>query len=186
MSKFTDNLWQDLVREHGETLVQAERPEAGRTGRAGRATILRRPRVIAGGSLGLAGVGAALVLALGGTAATAPAAFALTQHDDGSVVAQLNYFTRQNLPELNAKLAAHGNGRGGHDPDGARPGSRSRDGHLHPGGGRVGTTGEDPRGHERHRGHRFRPVRWQYRGGYLPLGQLLHLEASGAGNSGAG
>ena len=69
MSKFTDNLWQDLVREHGETLVQAERPEAGRAGRAGRATILRRPRVIAGGSLGLAGVGAALVLALGGTRA---------------------------------------------------------------------------------------------------------------------
>ena len=110
MSKFTDNLWRDLVREHGATLAQAERPERGRAGRLGPGTILRRPRVLAGGSLALAGVGAALVLALGGTAATAPAAFALTQHSDGSVVAQLNYFTRQNLPELNAKLAAMGTG----------------------------------------------------------------------------
>ena len=110
MSKFTDNLWQDLVREHGARLEQAERPEAGRVRRIGRVAILRRRRVIAGGSLGLAGVGAALVLALGGTAATAPAAFALTRHHDGSVVAQLNYFTRQNLPELNAKLAAMGTG----------------------------------------------------------------------------
>jgi hypothetical protein len=113
MSRFTDNLWRDLLREHGAILAQSERPEPGwarRLGRAGRATVLRRRRVLAGGSLGLAGVGTALVLALGGTAATAPAAFALTQHRDGSVVVQLNYFTRQNLPELNAKLAAMGTG----------------------------------------------------------------------------
>jgi hypothetical protein len=108
MSKFTDNLWRDLVREHGPTLAQIDRPDPGRASRV--TILLRRPRVLAGGSLGLAGVGVALVLALGGTAATAPAAFAVTRHSDGSVLVQLNYFTKQNLPQLNAKLAAMGTG----------------------------------------------------------------------------
>ena len=35
MTKFTDNLWSDLVREHGPTLAHADRPEPGRA---------RRPR----------------------------------------------------------------------------------------------------------------------------------------------
>ena len=108
MSKFTDNLWRDLVREHGATLAQADRPDPGRVSRG--PVLLRRPRVLAGGSLGLAGVGTVLVLALGGTAATAPAAFAVTQRNDGSVLVQLNYFTNQDLPQLNAKLAAMGTG----------------------------------------------------------------------------
>ncbi|MCL2419121.1 MAG: hypothetical protein FWD04_07500, partial [Conexibacteraceae bacterium] len=107
MSRFTDNLWRDLVREHGATLAQIERPAPGRTGRP---TALRRPRILAGGSLGLAGVGVALVVALGGTAATAPAAFAVTKSNDGSVLVTLNYFTKQDLPQLNAKLAAMGTG----------------------------------------------------------------------------
>jgi hypothetical protein len=85
MSKFTDHLWQDLVREHGPTLVQADRPQPGRAG--GR--LLRRPRVLAGSTLGLAGVAAALVLALSGTAATTPA-LAVTRQDDGSVLVKVN------------------------------------------------------------------------------------------------
>lgn len=116
MSKFTDNLWRDLVREHGATLLEVDRPQrtrASRLGLAGRATLLRRPRVLAGGSLGLAGVATALVVALGGTAATAPAAFAVTRHSDGSVVVRLNSaFTVDNLPELNAELATMGTGEG--------------------------------------------------------------------------
>jgi hypothetical protein len=108
MTRFTDNLWRDLVREHGATLAQVDRPDPGLAGRA--TGLLRRRGVLAGGSLGLAGVGAALVLALGGTAATAPAAFAVTRHSDGSVLVQLNYFTKQDLPQLNAKLAALGTG----------------------------------------------------------------------------
>ena len=68
MTKFTDNLWSDLVREHGPTLAHAGRPDPGRVGGSG--AILRRPRVVAGSTLALAGVGAALVLALGGSAAT--------------------------------------------------------------------------------------------------------------------
>ena len=103
MSKFTDNLWRDLAREHGTTLAQAE-PQPGR---ARAARLLRRPRILAGSTLGLAGVGAALVLALGGTAATAPA-FAVTKKADGSVLVHLNYGSDQNLPQVNRRLTALG------------------------------------------------------------------------------
>src|ERR1700729_1473861 len=102
MSKFADNLWSDLVREHGPTLAQADRPQPGRAGGTG---VLRR--VLAGSTLGLAGVGAALVLALGGTAATAPA-FAITRSNDGSVLVHLNYVKNQNLGEVQQKLASMG------------------------------------------------------------------------------
>ena len=104
MSKYTDRLWSDLVHEHGPTLAHADRPEPGRVGRAG---VLRRPRILAGSTLGLAGVATALVLALGGTAATTPA-FAITRNNDGSVLVHLNYDTNQNLPEVEAKLHSMG------------------------------------------------------------------------------
>ena len=65
----------------------------------------RRPRVLAGGTLGLVGVGAALVLALGGSATTP--AFAITTSSDG-VLVHLNYTTDQNLPQVDAKLASMG------------------------------------------------------------------------------
>jgi hypothetical protein len=97
MSKFTDHLWRDLVREHGPTLAQADRPEPGRARRP-------RPRVLAGSTLGLAGVGAALVLALGGSAA--PPAFAITTNGDGSVL--VNIKRLESLPAANHKLTAMG------------------------------------------------------------------------------
>jgi hypothetical protein len=99
MTKFTENLWSDLVRQHGPTLAHADRPEPGRAGR-------RRPRILAGSTLGLAGVGAALVLALGGSAA--PPAFAITKAADGSVLVHLNYIKNLNLPQLERKLAEMG------------------------------------------------------------------------------
>jgi hypothetical protein len=101
MSKFTDHLWSDLVHEHGAALAQADRPEPTR------ARVLRRPRILAGGSLGLAGIGAALVLILGGTAATTPA-FAVSRSKDGSVLVHLNYVEHLNLPQLDAKLHSMG------------------------------------------------------------------------------
>jgi hypothetical protein len=64
----------------------------------------RRPRLLAGSTLGLAAVGAALVLVLGGS--TAPPAFAITREGDGSVLVQLNQ--TENLPQVNAKLTAMG------------------------------------------------------------------------------
>jgi hypothetical protein len=95
MGKFTDHLWRDLVQEHGTTLAQADRPEPGRAGRS-------RPRILAGSTLGLAGVGAALVLALSGSAA--PPAFAITKQDDGSVLVHLNYVKNLNLAQVEQKL----------------------------------------------------------------------------------
>lgn len=99
MTKFTDHLWRDLVREHGPTLAHAQRPAPGRASRS-------RPRVLAGSTLGLAGVGAALLLALGGSAA--PPAFAITKQGDGSVLVKLNYRQNQNLPQVNRRLTALG------------------------------------------------------------------------------
>lgn len=97
MSKFTDHLWQDLVRDHGARLVHAERPEPART-------LSVRPRMLAGGALGLAGAGAALGLLL--SVATAAPAFAVTKSPDGSVTVQIDNTT--SLPAANQKLVAMG------------------------------------------------------------------------------
>jgi hypothetical protein len=91
-------------------------PEDPRLVEAGSSRLLRqarfwpraRPRVLAGTTLGLAGVGAAVVLALSGSAA--PPAFAITKEGDGSVLVQLNYGQNENLPQVNRKLTAMGTG----------------------------------------------------------------------------
>jgi hypothetical protein len=98
MSRYTDQLWRDLVREHGATLVHADRPKPGR------ASLLRRPRVLASSTLGLAGVGTALVLVLG--AASSTPAYAITTSGDGSVQVTINQFSA--LPQANAQLTAMG------------------------------------------------------------------------------
>ena len=100
MTRFEDNLWSDLVREHGARLMQSARPTPGL------ARVLRHPRVLASGTLGLAAAGATLMLALGGSAA-APA-FAITLHRDGSVLVKLNRRASRNIVAINAKLAALG------------------------------------------------------------------------------
>lgn len=98
MSKFTDQLWRDLVQEHGPALAHADRPEPGRP------PLLRRPRVLAGSTLGLAGGGTALALALG--AASSTPAYAVTTNGDGSVLVTINQHSA--LPQANAKLTAMG------------------------------------------------------------------------------
>jgi hypothetical protein len=98
MTKFADNLWQDLVQEHGATLAHAARPGPGRAHR------LRRPRVLAGGTLALAGAGTALALVLGAVCSTP--AWAVTTGSDGSVQVTINQLSA--LPQANAKLAAMG------------------------------------------------------------------------------
>jgi hypothetical protein len=85
------------------TLAHADRPKPGR---ADGARLLRRPRVLAGGTLGLAGVGAVLVIALSAGGATAPPAFAITTHSDGSVLVQLN--RREDIAQANQKLIKMG------------------------------------------------------------------------------
>ena len=98
MTKFTDNLWRDLAREHGPALAHADRPQPGR------AALLRRPRVLAGSTLALAGVGTALTLGL--TAAGSTPAYAITTNSDGSVLVTINQKTA--VPQANAKLNAMG------------------------------------------------------------------------------
>jgi hypothetical protein len=95
MTKFTDHLWSDLAREHGAALAQADRPEPRRA---------RRPRVLAGSTLALAGGGAALGLVLTATASTP--AFAVTRNGDGSVLVTISQ--TQALPQANAKLTQMG------------------------------------------------------------------------------
>jgi hypothetical protein len=85
-------------------LARGERADAQVATRARRTRL--RPRVLAGSTLGLAGAGAALLLALGGS--TAAPAFAVTKSSDGSVLVKLNYNANQNLPQVNARLAAMG------------------------------------------------------------------------------
>ena len=101
MSKFTDKLWSDLARDHGPTLARVDRPKPGR---AGGGRMLRRPRLLAGSTLGLAGVGVALVLVLGGS--SAPPAFAVTRHHDGSVAVKI--YRKSGVVGANRKLAAMG------------------------------------------------------------------------------
>ena len=82
MTKFTDNLWRDIVQHHGPSLAEADRR------RPRPAQLWRRPRLLAGSTLGLAGVGTALALALG--VANSPAAFAVTRQADGNVLVTVN------------------------------------------------------------------------------------------------
>lgn len=95
MTKYTDNLWQDLAREHGAALAHSEPLEPGR------ARILRRPRLLAGSVLGLAGAGVGLLLTAGSTPA-----YAVTTNADGAVQVTINQVSA--LPQANAKLAAMG------------------------------------------------------------------------------
>jgi hypothetical protein len=98
MSSFAEHLWRDLVQEHGEALAHAERPGQGRP------PLLRRPHVLAGGTLGLAAIGTVIALALGAVNGTP--AYAVTTNNDGSVLVTLNHDTA--LPGANAQLTAMG------------------------------------------------------------------------------
>ncbi len=97
MSKFTDRLWRELVREHGADLAQTRRPAAGQRRRA-------RPRLLAGTTVGLAGVGSVVALAIG-AASTSPA-FAVTNNRDGTLSVVLR--APDGITGANAKLAALG------------------------------------------------------------------------------
>jgi hypothetical protein len=97
MSKFTDQLWRDLVREHGATLALAGPAGPGRAR-------WPRPRVVAGSAVALAGAGAALAVALSAAASTP--AFAVTRQHDGSVSVQIN--SRSGIAGANRELAAMG------------------------------------------------------------------------------
>src|ERR1700678_3576329 len=99
MTKFTENLWSDLAREHGATLAYADRPARGRA---------RRPRILAGSTLALAGAGTALGIVL--SAAGSTPAFAVTRSSDGSILVQIN--KTNDLPAPEANLGSMGDHEG--------------------------------------------------------------------------
>lgn len=59
---------------------------------------ITRPRILAGGSVGLAGLAAGLVLAFSGS--TAPPAFAITQNSDGSLLVHLYHVSDGQVARL--------------------------------------------------------------------------------------
>ena len=110
MTKFTENLWNDLAQEHGAALAQATRPGPGRA---------RRTGLIAGSTLALAAAGTALGLGLtsagstpagstaaGGTKKVVTTAYTITQNSNGSVLVTINQ--TEALPQANQKLTAMG------------------------------------------------------------------------------
>jgi hypothetical protein len=76
MTKFEDQLFGQLMAEHGHRLRAAERPAPGRRR-------VRRPAWVAGSAVGAAAAVTAAVMALG--SAPASAAYAVTRHANGTV-----------------------------------------------------------------------------------------------------
>ena len=97
MSKFEDRLWRQLIREHGSDLAQMRRPAAKHAWRS-------RPRMLAGTTLGLAGIGTAAALLLG--AASSSPAFAVTRNSDGTVSVSIDRLS--GIAGANQKLASLG------------------------------------------------------------------------------
>ncbi len=109
MSNFEDELWSQLVRERGEqmraapgaTAALASSVTATRPGTP-RALRLRRPALLTGSALGIAGLATAGVFAL----TSASPAFAVTKNPDGTIAITLSDLS--DLPALNQKLAQDG------------------------------------------------------------------------------
>ena len=109
MSIFEDELWSQLVRERGEQMRTAPRATAALASSvtatrpaARRASRLRRPALLTGSALGVAGLATAGVFAL----TSASPAFAVTKNPDGTVAITLSDLS--DLPALNQTLAQDG------------------------------------------------------------------------------
>lgn len=109
MSNFEDQLWSQLVRERGEQMRAAPRATAALASSVTatrpatrRARRLRRPALLTGSALGIAGLATAGVFAL----TSASPAFAVTKNPDGTVAISLSDLS--DVPALNQKLAQDG------------------------------------------------------------------------------
>ena len=165
MTKFEDQLYQDLITEHGHHLRPLQQPAAARRR-------VRRPVWLATGAAGAVAAGTAAVLVLG--SAPALAAYSVTRHDGAITVAV-------NRPSgvAGANVALHGMGarvrvvpvRPGCPPIGSLP-------HPQPGpapGVSVGTgVGQN--------GHRSVTVKLGQPG--IPAGDTMILAFSGSGGPG--
>lgn len=92
MTRFKDNLLDDLMREHGETVEEAPI----------RNTRSARPLLIAAGALAVAGVATVAITTSGG----APEAYAVTKNADGSVTVTVREI--KGIEPANAKLREYG------------------------------------------------------------------------------
>jgi hypothetical protein len=97
MTKFEDQLFDDLMREHGSTLTNARRP-APRRPVATRRTLL----AVGGGGIAAAAAAGVLVATAGGTTP----AYALTTHSNGTIT--LAVYQKSGIAAANAKLHALG------------------------------------------------------------------------------
>ena len=93
MTKFEDQLFADLMREHRSTLAHTTLPAPSR-----QRTAVRRTLTVAGaGSLGVAAAAGALVATSGGSPA-----YAVTTHPDGTVT--IAVYKESGIAGANAKL----------------------------------------------------------------------------------
>jgi len=99
MSKFTDQLFDDLMREHGPTLASTRVPVTPKR------RLARRPVLLTAGTGGLAAAAAIGTLVAGG----ATPAYAVTTHSDGTVT--LAVYQESGIAGANAKLHQVGDGR---------------------------------------------------------------------------
>jgi hypothetical protein len=98
MTKFSDQLFDDLMREHGPALAGVRAPAA-------RKRHVPRPVMLTAGAGGLAAVAAVGTLVAGG----ATPAYAVTTHSDGTVT--LAVYQKSGIAQANAKLRQVGDGR---------------------------------------------------------------------------
>jgi hypothetical protein len=105
MTKFADQLFDDLMREHGSTLTTT-RPPALRRHVATRRALLS----VGGGGVAVAAAAGVLVATAGGNApgGNAPA-YALTSHSNGTVT--LAIYQKSGIAAANAKLHQLGDGQ---------------------------------------------------------------------------
>ncbi len=98
MTKFSDQLFDDLMREHGPALAGVRVPAA-------RKRHVTRPVMLTAGAGGLAAVAAVGTLVAGG----ATPAYAVTTHSDGTVT--LAVYQESGIAQANARLRQVGDGR---------------------------------------------------------------------------
>jgi hypothetical protein len=99
MTKFADQLFDDLMGEHGSTLAQTRAPAPERH------TAPRRTLIAAGAGVAAAAATVGGLMASGGGAP----AYALTTHPDGTVT--LDVYTQSGITGINAKLDQVGDGQ---------------------------------------------------------------------------